>query len=107
MTAKKTKQFDDRLKNVEQWIDHHEMPLSHQNISENLNFLVDTIREYKSYMDNMREEIERHRNTLNSVGQFMDEKEIMDDWKEYFEKKQKEAEEASIKSQEDEEADTS
>jgi len=107
MIAKKIKQFDYRLKNIEQWIDHHEMPLSHQNISENLNFLVDTIREYKTFMEQMREEIERHRNTLNSVGQFMDDKEILDDWKEYFEKKQKEAEEASIKSQEDEETDTS
>ena len=107
MTAKKIKQFDDRLKNVEQWIDHHEMPLSHQNISENLNFLIDTIRESKTFTNQMREEIERTRNTLNSVGQFMDEKKMLEDWKEYFEKQQKEAEEAAIKSQDEEETETS
>lgn len=86
MTAKEVKQIKDRLLSIEDWIKEHELPMSHANLTENMNFLVDTVREYKDIMSRMRDDLARGQNTLQLVGQFMEKEEQLDKWKEYYEK---------------------
>jgi len=84
MTSKKIKQIEEQIKYMSQWIDEHDMPLGNSNLLENMNFLVDNVRHYRRYIEEIREENERHRNTLGLTGRFLEENDLMSKWDDFF-----------------------
>ena len=101
MTAKKVKQLEDKIRAIEQWIDYHEEPAGIPNILENMNFLLEAVRKDKDQFQVMREQQASERNTMNLLGKFLEKKELMKDWEEFFkaeqEQMEKEAKEQGIK----------
>jgi hypothetical protein len=91
MTAKKVKQLEEKLQAIQQWIDYHEEPAGIPNILENMNFLLEAVRKDKEQFQMMREQQGAERNTMNLLGQFLEKKELMDEWEEFFKTQQDEA----------------
>ena len=93
---KKIRTLDNsRLETVEQWIGEKQAELSDFNLLENINFLVNTVKEYSEGVRQLREENQGLQRNQMILQEYMHEKEVADDFDGWLEEKRKREEDES------------
>ena len=89
-----------RVKGIEKWIAENEGGPT----LDNINYLIDSLRNTQSYAQN----IERQYNALRNLNaEFLETRELMDDWNAWLEEKQNAVQEIQQKAEEVSESSTS
>mgnify|MGYP003149188731 CR=1 FL=1 len=87
---KKIRTLDNsRLDTVEQWIGEKQTELSDFNLLENMNFLVNTVKEYSEGVRQLREEGQGLQRNQMILQEYMTEKGIADEFDGWLEEKRK------------------
>ena len=87
---KKIRTLDNgRLDTIEQWIGEKQAELSDFNLLENFNFLVNTVKEYSEGVRQLREEGQGLQRNQMIMQEYMNEKELVDDFEAWLEEKRK------------------
>ena len=98
---KKIRTLDNsRLDTVEQWIGEKQAELSDFNLLENMNFLVNTVKEYSEGVRQLREEGQGLQRNQMILQEYMHEKGIADEFDGWLEEKRKKEDESSEVSEE-------
>ncbi len=92
---KKIRTLDNsRLDTIEKWIGEKQAELSDFNLLENFNFLVNTVKEYSEGVRQLREEGQGLQRNQMIMQEYMNEKEVIDDFGAWLnEKREKEEDE--------------
>ena len=94
-----------RLDTVEQWIAEKQAELSDFQLLENMNFLVNTVKEYSEGVRQLREEGQGLQRNQMILQEYMHEKGVADEFDGWLEeKRKKEDENSEISKEEDEES---
>ena len=90
---KKIRTLDNsRLDTVEQWIGEKQAELSDFNLLENMNFLVNTVKEYSEGVRQLREEAQGLQRNQMILQEYMQEKGVAEDFDGWIEEKRKKEE---------------
>ena len=93
---KKIRTLDNnRLDTIEKWIGEKQAELSDFQLLENMNFLVNTVKEYSEGVRQLREEGQGLQRNQMILQEYMHEKEISDGFEEWLEEKRKKEDENS------------
>ena len=103
VTARKYKELESRLEDIENWLKEKKDDLTRLSMLENYSFLIKALKDYVDRQEQMGQQMQhmqgQFQSNISSVEEFMKENEIEDKWKEFLDKKQEEAEEEMKKQQ--------
>lgn len=103
VTARKYKELESRLENIEKWLEEKDSDLTRLDMLSNYSFLIKALKEYVDRQEQMGMQMQHMQGqfqaNISSVDEFMKENKMEDKWSEFLETKQKEAEEEAKKQQ--------
>ena len=103
VTARKYKELESRLENIEKWLEEKDSDLTRLAMLSNYSFLIKALKEYVDRQEQMGMQMQHMQGqfqaNISSVDEFMKENKMEDKWSEFLETKQKEAEEEAKKQQ--------